>query len=219
MATINAVGNSLSGLTGTGTFVGATSPTIRLPTICDTSDLTKTVGFNTGGATASTQTTLTFAQTANRAVTFPDATGTVAVGTAAPTAWTPVLTFGTPGDLSVVYSTQTGYYVQIGKLIIASAIINTSTFTYTSASGNLRVTGLPTAAYAAAGMNQSGGCSIEKFSKAGYSNFVPQVIQGQTYIDFVVSGILNVAVASITAADTTTTQNMSINLSVMYFVA
>lgn len=44
--------------------------------IVDTTDTTKKIGFNAGGTTG-TSTTLTFAQTANRIITAPDATGTI----------------------------------------------------------------------------------------------------------------------------------------------
>lgn len=36
MTTINAIGNGLSGATGTGTFVGSNSPTVEMPTVNDT---------------------------------------------------------------------------------------------------------------------------------------------------------------------------------------
>lgn len=58
---------SASGFIDTGFFV------------VDASDATKRMGVNAGGATGTTS-TLTFAQTANRAITFPDATTTL-VGT------------------------------------------------------------------------------------------------------------------------------------------
>lgn len=50
MATKNAVGNSLTGLTGTGTFVGATSPTLITPDLGTPSAgvLTNCTGFLTG---------------------------------------------------------------------------------------------------------------------------------------------------------------------------
>ena len=53
MTVVNAVGNSLTGLTGTGTFVGATSPTISRPLINNTIS-----GYSTT-ATAAGTTTLT----------------------------------------------------------------------------------------------------------------------------------------------------------------
>lgn len=57
--------------------------------------------------------------------------------------WTPGLTFGTPGDLSVAYTTQVGRYRKYGKLLWIDFRIVTSTFTFTTASGAINVTGLP----------------------------------------------------------------------------
>lgn len=65
------------GTTGTGAVVLQSAPTIKLPVVGDTTDATKTVQFSTSGATTGTKTTLTFAQTADRVVTFPDAAITV----------------------------------------------------------------------------------------------------------------------------------------------
>ncbi|MEO6569469.1 MAG: hypothetical protein ABIO94_11955, partial [Opitutaceae bacterium] len=48
--------------------------------IYNNSDNSKLLGFTLSGATASTKTTLAFAQTANRTITFPDATGTLLYG-------------------------------------------------------------------------------------------------------------------------------------------
>lgn len=49
--------------------------------LVDTSAPTKKAGWALSGATAGTTTTLTFAQTANRIITFPDAAGTLALNT------------------------------------------------------------------------------------------------------------------------------------------
>lgn len=57
--------------------------------------------------------------------------------------WTPALTFATPGDLSVAYSTQDGDYTKIGRNVRATVTLVTSTFTHSTASGAARVTGLP----------------------------------------------------------------------------
>ena len=59
--------------------------------------------------------------------------------------WTPVVTFDTPGDLNVVYSTQTGSYTKKGREVTVTGEIVTSTFTHTTASGSLRITGIPIA--------------------------------------------------------------------------
>ncbi|MDT4809809.1 hypothetical protein FQZ97_427070 [compost metagenome] len=57
--------------------------------------------------------------------------------------WTPVLTFQTPGDLSVAYSQQTANYTKIGRVCALDFLVQTSTFTHTTASGDSRITGLP----------------------------------------------------------------------------
>ena len=57
--------------------------------------------------------------------------------------WTPTLTFSTPGDINVVYSTRNGQYLRLGSLVIVNWSILTSTFTFSTASGNVAVSGLP----------------------------------------------------------------------------
>lgn len=57
--------------------------------------------------------------------------------------WTPALTFATPGNLSVAYSAQIGRYTKIGRLVALECMVATSSFTHTSASGALAITGLP----------------------------------------------------------------------------
>jgi hypothetical protein len=58
------------------------------------------------------------------------------------TSWTPTFTFGTPGNLSVVYNTQTGRYVRIGDVVYYSFSLNV-TPTFSSSSGNAIIGGLP----------------------------------------------------------------------------
>lgn len=57
--------------------------------------------------------------------------------------WTPTVTFATPGDLNVVYSVRVGQYVKIGRQIYVTYRVDTTTFTHTTASGIIIVTGLP----------------------------------------------------------------------------
>lgn len=57
--------------------------------------------------------------------------------------WTPTISADTPGDLSVAYTTRLGTYTKIGNLITLTFIIVTSTFTHTTASGALVVSGIP----------------------------------------------------------------------------
>lgn len=57
--------------------------------------------------------------------------------------FTPTVSFGTPGNLSVTYSTQTGRYTKVGRQVLVTINIVTSAFTHTTASGNFLVGTLP----------------------------------------------------------------------------
>lgn len=63
--------------------------------------------------------------------------GDTAVGT-----FTPTISFGTPGDLAVVYTLQEGNYIRVGRLVTCFVRME-YTPTHTTAAGGLLVTGLP----------------------------------------------------------------------------
>lgn len=102
----------------------------------DAADVSKAVYLDVSGATAATKTTLTFAQTANRIVAFPDAAGTVtllgntATGSGSvvlantPTLITPVLGVATATTVNLLTITQpaTGAVLTIaeGKTLTAN---------------------------------------------------------------------------------------------------
>ena len=100
--------------------------------------------------------------------------------------WTPVLTFATPGDLSVSYSTQTGTYVKIGKIVTAQCVIVTSAFTHTTSSGNLEITGLPFAVNA--GANFWGSMIWQGITKANYTHMTPEAAAGASQLLVFASG-------------------------------
>jgi hypothetical protein len=83
--------------------------------------------------------------------------------------WTPVLTFATPGDLNVVYSTQVGTYLRVGSLILATFNIATSTFTHGTASGDCNITGLPFASKNVTGDIHYGVLAWAGITKANYT--------------------------------------------------
>lgn len=85
--------------------------------------------------------------------------------------WTPVLTFVTPGDLVVAYSSRVGNYIIIGGICFWWLNLATSTFTHTTASGNLRVTGLPIKPISVG--NYTGTCRFRGYTKANYTWVVP----------------------------------------------
>lgn len=70
------------------------------------------------------------------------------------TTWTPTFTFTTPGDVSVVYTTQKGEYVKVGNLVCCSVNL-VGTITHTTAASSLRLAGLPFAASSTNSVNQN----------------------------------------------------------------
>lgn len=98
--------------------------------------------------------------------------------------WTPVLTFATPGDLSVTYSQQTGTWTRIGNRIFLDFNIVTSAFTHTTASGAVRVSGLPFTV----GLGSIGSLHWAGITKAGYTDMSALGAGGFTLIVIQASG-------------------------------
>jgi hypothetical protein len=97
---------------GSGAISLATSPTFVTPTL----GAATATSINFGGSSLSTY--------------------------VASTSWTPVATFATPGNLSVVYTGQSGSYSKIGDMITVNYYLY-FTPTFTTASGEFHITGLP----------------------------------------------------------------------------
>jgi len=57
--------------------------------------------------------------------------------------WTPLITATTPGNLTVAFSSQSGVYTKIGRTVTVTFFLTTSTFTHSTASGEIRISGLP----------------------------------------------------------------------------
>jgi acetyltransferase-like isoleucine patch superfamily enzyme len=86
--------------------------------------------------------------------------------------FTPVLTFATPGNLSVAYTNQVGRYTRIGNRVHIQVDVITSTFTHTTASGNLKITGIPFTPRST-GARWPGALDYQGITKAGgYTSFV-----------------------------------------------
>jgi hypothetical protein len=146
------------------------------------------------------------------AVSDPNTLDDYAEGT-----WTPVLTFATPGDLSVVYTNQVGFYTKIGRLVTVGFRVLTSTFTFTTASGILEITGLPFAANSLSGAIYVGGCVFGGITKAGFTQVNPQVNASDNKITFVASASGSAA-SNVSASDTPTAGTMSLRGTVSYIV-
>lgn len=134
--------------------------------------------------------------------------GLVTTGT-----FTPSITFTTPGDLAGAFSTQIGTYTRIGTLISASIQLTSSAFTHTTASGELRITGLPFTVDSVAGTSGDGDWG--GITKAGYTDLVMRPIAGGTTARIAASGS-GVAASAVTAADMPTGGTIRLNFTVTY---
>jgi hypothetical protein len=117
-------------------------------------------------------------------------------------AWTPVLTFATPGDLAVTYSSRDASCTRLADNIFhLSFFMATSAFTHTTAAGALQVTGAPVGASSTISGGSAGG-QFGGITKAGYTQVCSQ-INSSAVISFTGSGS-GVAPSTIVAADVPT---------------
>lgn len=129
--------------------------------------------------------------------------------------WTPVLTFATPGNLSVAYTTQTGWLVRLGALRLASFNIATSSFSHTTASGNLNVTGLPDTS--AGTYLQIGALAWGGITKASYTQISTVLAASTATLRFDASGSAQ-ALSTVTASDVPTGGTVVIRGVILYSV-
>lgn len=115
--------------------------------------------------------------------------------------WTPGITFTTPGDLAITLNPTVGDYTKIGRLVIATFRCNSTAFTFTTASGNMTITGLPFAASSDANFSWPGPCTWGGITKAGYTSVAAEITPGVQIGTLTASGS-GVAPSIVTAADT-----------------
>jgi hypothetical protein len=127
--------------------------------------------------------------------------------------WTPVLTFATPGDLSVTYSDQVGTYTKIGRQVTVHFGISTSAFTHTTASGQLKITGLPFTV----GLDAYGPGFFQGITKAGYTSVSFEANASSTEILVWASGS-GVAGGGVVVADVPTGGIVQLYGTITYFV-
>lgn len=129
--------------------------------------------------------------------------------------WTPVLTFATPGNLSVAYSAQAGTYTKIGNVVSVKFTIATSGFTHTTASGEASITGLPFTA--GSGADNLGALSWQGITKASYTNVVSILPASTAALALRASGS-GVAISAVTATDMPTGGSVILRGSLAYLV-
>ena len=109
------------------------------------------------------------------------------------TSWTPVFTFATLGNLSVSYSSQTGFYTRIGSMLFFQFLL-ICTPTFTTSSGVFQITGLPVAAngnsFAPGSIFNSTGITYG----SGLTHMVCAAVNSQSYLQLTLSGSNTTAV-------------------------
>lgn len=146
----------------------------------------------------------------NLDVTAPNLPPGYEVGT-----FTPVLTFATMGNLARTYSAQLGEYQKVGNRCHFSFSITTATFTHTTASGNLEITGLPFTSEAAQGFQTA---MLAGYTKANYTHVGAFTPASSTLVR-IQGGGSGQALANITAADMPTGGTVAIRVAGSYKVS
>jgi hypothetical protein len=99
--------------------------------------------------------------------------------------WTPAVTFATPGDVAVAaYAAQQGRYTKVGRAVHwqVNVQITAGNLTWTTASGALRISGLPFTPGGANGIAMSGGI-CRGWTKANFTHIGVNPVAGQSYIE------------------------------------
>ena len=127
--------------------------------------------------------------------------------------FTPTITFATPGDLNVVYSLQSGLYTKIGRSFNFQIAATTTTFTYTTASGTLRVSGLPFAT-----ASGTPALSLARWTGILSAVATPQVVAllNSNIIQFEVMNVSTGATATLTNANAASGTQKSLFISGQY---
>lgn len=157
------------------------------------------------------------AAVANTVVTGVNSDGSLITGKVESSGtFTPTLTVATPGDLSVTYATRAGRYVITENKCFVNVQIATSAFTYTTASGLWRVSGLPFTA--ASNSQQSPGSIVfQGIIKSGYTQITPEVDAGSSFIFFYTSS-QNANLSTVSSANILSASAVILNISLEYLI-
>lgn len=132
--------------------------------------------------------------------------------------WTPVFTFATPGDLSVVYTNQAGTYIKIGSLVFLTFQVS-FTPTYTTSAGNGQITGAPFPGITSPGTIISygvlGNTNAGIAMPAGRTQYVTQSQGNPNIINFIALGSA-IAPGALTTAEITSGSAKVLRGNVLY---
>lgn len=131
--------------------------------------------------------------------------------------WTPVFTFVNPGDAVISHGVQSGHFVRIDNFVILSFNVS-AFFTHSTASGGLRVGGVPFF-HAADGNDQSGGSVVwQGLVISPWTQVNAGINVGMAFLHFLASGS-GLNIASITASNVISGGTVRIAGNVLYRAA
>jgi hypothetical protein len=96
--------------------------------------------------------------------------------------WQPGITFSVAGNTSVNFSVTAGIYTKIGDAVTAIFRFETSTFTHTTADGELHITGLPFTVSGVTNAFPVGALTMSGWSVAGITSVNCVGIGNETYM-------------------------------------
>jgi hypothetical protein len=131
--------------------------------------------------------------------------------------WIPSITFATPGDLAISYTAQAGFALVQGRLVILTFRCITSSFTFSTASGQLNIKGVPIPAANILNQYFEGNIYFGGITKSNYTQITLRISPGNVTMELVASGSGQNATA-ITAADTPTGGLLNLVGSIFYFM-
>jgi hypothetical protein len=130
--------------------------------------------------------------------------------------WTPTFTFVTPGDFAATYSQQIGSYTRIGNRITVNCTITSTSFTFTTAAGQLRILGLPFTSEATTGNQSHGALATTGVTYTlGYTMVISIVSPNTAFIAFTQSGTA-AALGPLTVANFVSGTNVTIRTTITY---
>ncbi len=135
------------------------------------------------------------------------------------TAWTPVFSFATPGDfVAGAYTAQIGRYAKLSSnLVLVQFNITTAGYTFTTASGNLQISGLPFTVQTVAAMSLRGAVTFTGINKAGYTQCSLGMASNATVLTVNASG-MGVTSGPVVAADVPSGGTLALSGEIIIFI-
>lgn len=131
-----------------------------------------------------------------------------------PVAFTPTLTFASPGNLAVNYTTRIGRSTRNKDGTVTVAGVVQAVVTTGTASGELQISGLIVPSGANLGAN-IGAMMFNGVNKAGYTQFAPRIFGGASSMHFTASGS-GVGASTISAADVPSGSTVILQFEITY---